>query len=371
MDENKNLEFTPEAEVKKEELNSEPAKEEKKIAPVQPSEVLPVADEEDDEDEDNEEGRSNVVFGVICAFLCVAIALTSILSVMRINKYLNTSTEETKPEQQQQQQVSNGYNIYTQMFPKYKATKYPANMAADFNFLYAANNDFVGWLYIPGTNVNTPVVQTKDNNKYLRNNFYGSNTNYGTTYADYRCNKGATLSTNTVLYGHNMPSGTHFYDVHRYENIEWYKSHPTIEYRTLYGTYTFLVSNVFYTTASRKFDGGYLFNYIYPNLGPKSMGGYIQQVTQRSIYTTGIDIKPTDKFITLSTCTHSLDGACGTDIDGRLVVVGRLIRYGESENVDTSKAKSNPDYRRPQIWYDKKGKTNPYASYNTWIPSNQ
>ena len=368
MDENKNLEFTPEAEVKKEELISEPAKEEKKIAPVQPAEVLPVADEED---EDNEESRSNVVFGVICAFLCVAIALTSILSVMRINKYLNTSTEETKPEQQQHQQVSNGYNIYTQMFPKYKATKYPANMAADFNFLYAANNDFVGWLYIPGTNVNTPVVQTKDNNKYLRNNFYGSNTNYGTTYADYRCNKGATLSTNTVLYGHNMPSGTHFYDVHRYENIEWYKSHPTIEYRTLYGTYTFLVSNVFYTTASRKFDGGYLFNYIYPNLGPKSMGGYIQQVTQRSIYTTGIDIKPTDKFITLSTCTHSLDGACGTDIDGRLVVVGRLIRYGESENVDTSKAKSNPDYRRPQIWYDKKGKTNPYASYNTWIPSNQ
>ncbi len=371
MDENKNLEFTPEAEVKKEELISEPAKEEKKIAPVQPAEVLPVADEEDDEDEDNEESRSNVVFGVICAFLCVAIALTSILSVMRINKYLNTSTEETKPEQQQQQQVSNGYNIYTQMFPKYKATKYPANMAADFNFLYAANNDFVGWLYIPGTNVNTPVVQTKDNNKYLRNNFYGSNTNYGTTYADYRCNKGATLSTNTVLYGHNMPSGTHFYDVHRYENIEWYKSHPTIEYRTLYGTYTFLVSNVFYTTASRKFDGGYLFNYIYPNLGPKSMGGFIQQVTQRSIYTTGIDIKPTDKFITLSTCTHSLDGACGTDIDGRLVVVGRLIRYGESENVDTSRAKSNPDYRRPQIWYDKKGKTNPYASYNTWIPSNQ
>jgi hypothetical protein len=99
------------------------------------------------------------------------------------------------------------------------------------------------------------------------------------------------------------------------------------------------------------------------------MNGYIEQITQRSIYDTGIDIRSTDKVITLSTCTHSLDGACGMDIDGRLVVVGRLLRQGESAEVDTSKAKNNPNYRRPQIWYDKTGKTNPYSKYVTWQPS--
>ena len=340
-----------------------PENEELKMSAITEAEIV-----SDGDNELTEEGsKGNVVFGVICALLCVAIAITSILSIFNIKGFLSTPTE--IPQTSQQVEANHGSNIYTQMIPKYKATTFPGNMATTFNKLYAANNDVVGWLYIPGTNVNTPVVQTKDNNKYLRHNFYGSNTNYGTTYADYRCNRGSTLSTNTVLYGHNMPSGTHFYDVHRYENIEWYKEHPTIVYNTLYGSYTFLVCSVFYSTGTRSFDGGYFFNYIYPNIGPTSMKGYIEQITQRSIYKTGIDIKPTDKVITLSTCTHSLDGACGQDIDGRLVVVGRLLRYGESENVDTSKAKSNPDYRRPQIWYTKKGKTNPYASYVTWQPS--
>ena len=309
-------------------------------------------------------GSSNAVFGIICAVLVLAIVATSLFSVFNINDFLNSAPADDMTSQE----TYAGYNVYSQMVPKYKATVYPAGITPSLVKAYSANNNVVGWLYIPGTNVNTPVVQSKDNNYYLRNNFYGSNTNYGTAYADYRCKKN-TLSTNTVIYGHNMPSGTHFYDVHRYEDIEWYKKHPTITYTTLFGTYTFLVCSVFYTTASSKFDGGYIFNYIFPNMGPKSMSGYIQQLTQRSIYNTGIDMRTSDRYITLSTCTHSLDSACGTDINGRLVVVGRLIRAGETTNVDTSKAKSNPDYRRPHIWYTKRGKTNPYAKYSTWKPS--
>lgn len=319
------------------------------------------------ESPEEKKGSSNTVFGIVCALLVVAIVATSIFSAFNINGFLNSApTEGETPSQESYK----GYNVYSQMVPKYKATVYPSGITPDLIKAYSANNDVVGWLYIPGTNINTPVVQTKDNNRYLRNNFYGSNTNYGTAYADYRCKKN-TLSTNTVIYGHNMPSGTHFYDVHRYEDIEWYKKHPTITYTTLFGTYNFLICSVFYTTASSKYDGGYIFNYIFPNMGPKSMGGYLQQLTQRSIYNTGIDMKASDRYITLSTCTHSLDSACGADINGRLVVVGRLIRAGETINVDTSKAKSNPDYRRPQIWYTKRGKTNPYAKYSTWKPSQQ
>ncbi len=308
--------------------------------------------------------KKSPLFGILCAVLIVAIVACATLSVFSISNSLNTLTEDETPSNSN----DNSFNIYTGMVAKYKATSYPTGITQSLIKAYAANNDVVGWLYIPGTNVNTPIVQSKDNNYYLRYNFYGSNTKYGTPYADYRCKKN-TLSTNTVIYGHNMPSGTHFYDVHRYEDIEWYKQHPVINYTTLNGNYTFLVYTAFYTTGKVKFNGGYFFNYIYPNMGTSSMKGYIEQVDQRAIYKTGIDLKPTDRIITLSTCTHSLDAACGTDIDGRLVVVGRLIRAGESTEVDTSKAKANPNYRRPQIWYDKKGKTNPYAKSNTWQPS--
>ncbi len=308
--------------------------------------------------------KGNPLFAALCALLCVAIVACSLFSFFNINDYLG-SFEVTEPSDTD---TDNGFNLYTSMVPKYKATKYPAGMNPNLIKAYSVNNDVVGWLSIPGTNINTPIVQSKDNNYYLRCNFYGTNTNYGTPYADYRCKKN-TLSTNTVIYGHNMPSGTHFYDVHRYEDIEWYKQHPVINYSTLNGSYTFLVYTAFYTTGTVKYNGGYFFNYIYPNMGPSSMRGFVEQINQRAIYTTGIDLRASDRIITLSTCTHSLDAACGMDIDGRLVVIGRLLRSGETTNVDTSKAKANPDYRRPQIWYDKKGKKNPYANSVTWQPS--
>ncbi len=314
-----------------------------------------------------EEKKSKKVslFAILCAVMCVAIALCSVFSVFSVSNFLNSGVEDP---QGSTDNVDNGYNIYTEMVPKYKSTEYPAGIPQDLIKAYSVNNDVVGWLHIPGTNVNTPIVQAKDNNYYLRYNFYGTNTKYGTAYIDYRCKKN-TLSTNTVIYSHNMPSGTHFYEVHRYEDIEWYKKHPTITYTTLNGTYTFLVYTAFYATGNVKNNGGYFFNYIYPNMGPISMAGYIEQVKQRAIYTTPVDLKSSDKIITLSTCTHSLDAACGKDIDGRLVVVGRLLRSGENIDVDTSRAKANPNYRRPQIWYDRKGKTNPYAKSVTWQPS--
>lgn len=316
--------------------------------------------------EDEPKKKKSPLFAVLCAVMCIAIVACSLLSVFSINNFLNSSV--TPDEQPQASNTNTGFNLYSTMVPKYKTTQYPAGIPQQLIKAYSVNNDVVGWLYIPGTNVNTPIVQSKDNNYYLRYNFYGTNTKYGTAYIDYRCKKN-TLSTNTVIYGHNMPSGTHFYDVHRYEDIEWYKQHPTITYTTLSGTYTFLVYTAFYSTGSIKNNGGYFFNYIYPNMGPVSMAGYIEQIKQRAIYTTGIDLKSSDRIITLSTCTHSLDAACGMDIDGRLVVVGRLLRAGENIDVDTSKAKANPNYRRPQIWYNKTGKKNPYANSVTWQPS--
>ena len=130
MTENKNTEYIPETEEKKDEAIAEPATQEIKAdATATPAEAL--IDDIDDEDEE-EEGKSNVLFGVICAVLCVAIAFTSILSVLKINKFLNTSTETAPVEEQE---VNRGYNIYTQMFPKYKATKFPANLASDLTSL--------------------------------------------------------------------------------------------------------------------------------------------------------------------------------------------------------------------------------------------
>ena len=100
-------------------------------------------------------------------------------------------------------------------------------------------------------------------------------------------------------------------------------------------------------------------------MSDSNMVGYIDQVNQRKLYETGVSLEPTDKVITLSTCIYDY----GKDIDTRLVVVGRLLHDGEDESVNPSLVKDNPDYRRPQRWYNNKGKTNPYKNAEKWTPS--
>ncbi|MBQ7548462.1 MAG: class B sortase [Clostridia bacterium] len=310
-----------------------------------------------------EKSARSPAFAAICAALCIAIIGCVVFSAFRLSAYMASPSDSGSelPEETVE-------NIYTNMSPNYSTTNYPSGIMTKLAKDYAANNDTAGWLYIPGTNINTPLIQGRDNNQYLRHNFFGVNTNYGNAYIDSRCSL-TELDRNTVIYGHNMPSGTHFYDVNRYEDIEWYRQHPVIKFSTLYRDYTFLIYTAFYTNADSKDDGGYIFNYIAPVMGPSSFAGYIEQVNQRALYKTDVSLATTDKVITLSTCNHTYDRQCGRTVNSRLVVVGRLLHEGESEEVNVSAAKARTDYRRPQIWYTVNGKTNPYSKSRTWFPS--
>jgi sortase B len=300
------------------------------------------------------------VFTLLCAVLIIAIISSSALAVFNISKSSSSLSSSTDD--------ADFKNIYSDMVPKYNDVVYPAGIQQKLAKLYAQNDETVGWLYIPGTNINTPIVQHTDNDFYLTNNFYGSYTKYGCVFADYRCKKN-TLSKNTVIYGHDMSCGTAFYDLNRYDDIEWYKKNPIIEYCTLNGNYTFLIYTAFLTTVNSKDDGGYVFNFIEPNMTDSNFEGFIEQVNQRALYTTDVDLNSSDKIINLSTCNYNYTNTIGQKVDTRLVVIGRLLRSGESADVNTSKAKSNSNYRRPQVWYDYKGKTNPYASSRSWTPS--
>ena len=88
---------------------------------------------------------------------------------------------------------------------------------------------------------------------------------------------------------------------------------------------------------------------------------YIRALDERKLYTTGVDINSADKLITLSTCTYEFT-------DARLVIIGRLLRTGETTDIDTTFAVTNGSPHYPQIWYDSKGISNPYASAERWYP---
>ena len=71
------------------------------------------------------------------------------------------------------------------------------------------HSDSVAWLYIPGTNIDYPVMQSGDNDYYTRRAADGSYLYAGSLFMDYRCSSDFS-DFNSVIYGHNMGNGTMF-----------------------------------------------------------------------------------------------------------------------------------------------------------------
>ena len=262
-----------------------------------------------------------------------------------------TTTKALTPEEQ-----------WAQIKEDYPNVLFPANIQLKYAKLYGENQDFVGYISADGINLNLPVVQTNNNDTYLKKNFYGSTTKYGCPFVDYLNNMSYNhLDMNTVIYGHHMNNGTIFGALDKYKTVTGYKSAPVISFNTLYKDYQWKIIGVMITNGHSKDDNGYLFPYTFTNLSSTSkMSAYLSELAQRSLYDTGVDVLPTDKLLTLSTCSHEFE-------DARLVVVARLVRPGESAEVDTSKVVVNSKPRYPQAYYNKKGMTNPYKNASKWV----
>lgn len=251
---------------------------------------------------------------------------------------------------------------------KYPDVQFPEGMNIEYAEIYAQNQDFVGWLHIDNTNIDTAIVhKPSDRNSsaedfYLHKNFFGSYDKYGNPYLD-KYNTGSELDQNNIIYGHNMTDGLSFAQLEKYYTIDGFKESPIIEYSTLYGDYKFKVYAVIITNGSPSGDNGYLFSYITAHFATdENFEGFIEALDERKLYDTGVDINKDDTLITLSTCSYEIK----QNQMGRLAVIGRLVREGESTDVDTSLAVENENVRYPQIWYDEHNMTNPYKNAYKW-----
>lgn len=244
---------------------------------------------------------------------------------------------------------------------KHPTIRFPDGMNPAYADLYAANQDMVGWLKIENTKyINFPIVQTTDNEIYLKRDFYGRKTDYGNPFLDFR-NNAKELDRNTIVFGHHMRSGDQeFSELTDYLTMDGFKRNPVIDFNTLYAEYQWKVYAVFLTNSRAQHDNGYIFNYIFTSLAnDEKFMEYINEIDQRKLYSTGVDIRPSDKLLTLSTCNYDWD-------EQRLVVVARMVRDGESASVDTSLAKKNENPRYPQVYYDMRGIENPYRDAVKW-----
>ncbi len=97
----------------------------------------------------------------------------------------------------------------------------------DFKKLKKINPDVIGWIYVPGTEIDYPIVQGKDNKKYLHETVDGKKNPSGAIFMDYKGKKDFSADNN-VIYGHHMKNGTMFADLLKFREKAFVKKHSVI-----------------------------------------------------------------------------------------------------------------------------------------------
>ena len=183
--------------------------------------------------------------------------------------------------------------------------------SVDFQALQTLNEDVVGWIYIPDTQINYPILQGDDNDDYLYHLLTGEYNSSGSIFLD--AEVAANFSgQNSPIYGHNMKNGTMFKDITGYKKQAFFDAHPTAMLMTPEKNYfVHLFSG--YTTDS----WGNAWTKVFPD---SDFAPWLSEVKEKSVFTS--DVVPTaqDKILTFSTCTYDMH-------DARFIVHGVLEEY--------------------------------------------
>ena len=180
----------------------------------------------------------------------------------------------------------------------------------DLSELFTMNDDFIGWLCIPGTDINYPVMHTPDDpERYLRRNFYGEYSESGVPFLDFRC---ALDSDNLIVYGHNMMNGTMFAGLQGYVQEEFCKEHSTVEFQTADGCTEYQVFAVAWIKSN---DDWYKF--VSADTA-ENFNKAVEKVAGKALFTINAVPEYGRQILTLSTCDDSAN-------NGRLLVLAAKI----------------------------------------------
>lgn len=169
--------------------------------------------------------------------------------------------------------------------------------------------DCIGWISIPGTGIDYPVMHTPDEpERYLHRNFFGEYSDYGTPFLDARCNSN---SGNLILYGHNMFDGSMFTPLLNYTDRDYPESHKGIQLEVGEEVRRYEVFAAFQTSAKEP----EIYKYVNVS-GLRGSSAFLEAIQAECPYSISVEPEENAQYITLSTCDVTREG-------GRIVVIGR------------------------------------------------
>lgn len=192
------------------------------------------------------------------------------------------------------------------------------NKRGPYDALFDANSDMAGWLKVPGTNIDYPVMQTKDDEEYyLHRNFWGKDDKNGTLFLDARSDLNAE-SENLIVYGHNMKSGAMFGSLEEYLEQSYEAEHSKIYFYTKTQEREYEIISVFRSEIYGKDDDTFKYYDCIKLTSQEKFNDFYQNIKALSLYDTGVTAEFGDEFITFSTCSYHTK-------NGRLVVIGKQV----------------------------------------------
>lgn len=171
-----------------------------------------------------------------------------------------------------------------------------------FAELYKENNELYGWIKIADTKINYPVMHSPDDpEKYLHSNFEQEYSYAGLPFLDARC---SAESDNLLIYAHNLLNGTMFRSLLKYENKDYWKAHPIIEFDTLYEEQSYEVMAAFYDRVYYKAEDVFKFYQFIDAADEQEYNEAIQNLKNKQIYETGVTAAYGDQLLTLLSLIH-------------------------------------------------------------------
>ena len=171
------------------------------------------------------------------------------------------------------------------------------------------NEDVLGWIRIPDTRIDYPLLQGEDNDFYLKHTWQKQRNSVGSIFLEH-LNRPDLTDFNTIVYGHNMRDKSMFGQLDNYSIEGFWETHPYVYvaidsgvYR--YEVFAFLqapVDSVTYSIRPQRDD---------------TKQEFIDYSMEHTWIDTGVRPVITDRILTLSTCT-------GRDYSARNVVQARL-----------------------------------------------
>ncbi len=165
----------------------------------------------------------------------------------------------------------------------------------DLEALRATNPDVVGWILIPDTKINYPLMQGSDNDYYLNHTWEGKKNGVGSIFLEH-LNLPDLTDFNTILYGHNMNNGSMFAGIRQYRNQKHWDTHPYVYIRSDQGVYRYEVFSTYLADVDSS-------TYDLQFTTPEAREAFLNHVQEQSVIPSDIQPELTDRILTLSTCS--------------------------------------------------------------------